>query len=258
MTRWSGVGHERSVGLTVCCSSEVVRPMGPKECGLAMTRVTAGASEPQSPGLRRSANRHDRCRPSCTYSSRGVGAHFWRWLMLPIVVALASAAYGAAQDRPQILGYTSSGSFWVELPDGWENDEGATKHFGAIFVLRPVGTTFDSAPFVVTGSSFDASSVEAAIKQDSKAFLERDPKMTITARAAVQAKKGGAFALREFRSGGLRRQGFETAAYIQLGPQVVVIVFSAQTEQNFNSGFPAFTDFLKTFEVSDIKVKVQK
>jgi hypothetical protein len=144
------------------------------------------------------------------------------------------------------------------MPPGMENDAEVTKRFGAIFVLRSIGTSIDSAPFVVTASAFDASSVETAISSDTATFRSRDPNIKISARNVVPAKKGGTFTVRDFRSAQLREQGYETAAYIQQGSQVLVLVYSAQTEQNFRLGYQKFEGLLKSFEESAIKVKVEK
>ena len=71
--RMSAIGQERTVGLTIRRSGDVVQPMRLWECGRFITPASAVASEPQSPSLGRLADmhnscRHNVCRPNCSWA----------------------------------------------------------------------------------------------------------------------------------------------------------------------------------------------
>ena len=55
--------------------------------------------------------------------------------------------------------------------------------------------------------------------------------------------------MREFRGGKLRNQAYETAAYVALGSNVLVLTYSAQTEPPYLADLPAFQALLKTYAV---------
>lgn len=59
--RWTAVGKRRAVGLTDRWSDDVVLAMGPKECGLVVTRGSGVVSEPQLPGISGLADTHNGC-----------------------------------------------------------------------------------------------------------------------------------------------------------------------------------------------------
>ncbi len=70
VVRWQGsghsrtrkIGHKRTVSLTARRNGDSVSAKGPKECDPAMTRLLAVVLKPQSAGLRRLADTHNRCR----------------------------------------------------------------------------------------------------------------------------------------------------------------------------------------------------
>jgi hypothetical protein len=170
-------------------------------------------------------------------------------------VALAFCSSTFAQEPLSILGYTDSASFWLEIPAGWRSDAEAAKRTGAMFVLLPQQSTFDTAPAVIVASAYHATSLDVEMTKDRASFLGDDPKIRISDRQAIVAKSGARFSVREFRSLLLREQGFESVAYHQQGPDVVILTLSAQTEPTYREGQKTFAVFLKTYEASSLKVK---
>jgi len=176
-----------------------------------------------------------------------------------IAALLLSLSVGAWAEEPlSILGYTSAASFWAEMPKGWQSDTAAAKKIGAIFVLLPKTYTFNSAPIVIVASAYHNTTVENAMSQDSASFVADDPAIHISSVRRVVAKKGAQFTVRQFRSEKLKQQGYESVAYHQEGPDVVVLTLSAQFEPALNNGIPIFDEMLATFESSKIKVKVEQ
>ena len=175
-----------------------------------------------------------------------------RRLALLGCVALCVSAFAA--EPLSILGYTKSTSFWVELPPGWRCDPDAGKQSGAMFVLLPQEFTFDSAPVAIVATSFQESRLDEAMKKDRASFLDQDPEMQVSDLNPVATKSGARFSVREFRSQRLKQQGFEAVAYTQLGPDVVVLTLSAQTETRLRDGQKIFRKVLSTFENAKLKV----
>ena len=69
--RRSANGQERTEGLTVCWTGDVVLNTGPRECHLSIRRAPAVALESCSPHIRRLADTadtfpYDSCRPNCS------------------------------------------------------------------------------------------------------------------------------------------------------------------------------------------------
>jgi hypothetical protein len=146
-----------------------------------------------------------------------------------------------------VVGLIDSTSFWVDLPDGWQADQAAAKRLGAIFILLPADSTFGSAPFLVIASVFHSTSVAVAMAKDTAAFRARDPDLMVSDKAQIAAAAGQQLSLREFRSARLRSQAYETVAYVALGPNVLALTYSAETEPQYQAGLPVFQGLLKTY-----------
>lgn len=154
-----------------------------------------------------------------------------------------------------VLGYTSSASFWVDVPEGWQADAAVAKHIGAAFVLLPKSHTFQTAPAVVVASAYRHKSVESAMAQDEASFVADDPAIRVTGRHEVATKKGKRFVVQKFRSKVLRQQGYESVAYYQEGADVVVLTLSAQSEPVLNREAQNFENMLTTYESSSLSVE---
>ncbi len=85
--------------------------------------------------------------------------------------------------------------------------------------------------------------------KDKASSLARDADIVVSDKQQIAATGGQQFFLREFRSAKLRNQGYETVAYVALGPHVLVLTYSAQTEPQYRAGLPAFEDLLRTYVV---------
>jgi hypothetical protein len=162
-------------------------------------------------------------------------------------ITLALCCLAAAQGPRSVLGYVESTSFWVDMPDGWQADQAAAKRVGAIFILLPADSTFRSAPFLVIASVFHSTSVDAAMANDKASFLARDPDIMVSDKQQIAAAAGQQFSVREFISAKLRNQAYETVAYVALGPHVLALTCSAQTEPQYQAALPAFQALLKTY-----------
>lgn len=176
--------------------------------------------------------------------------------VLLMLLVLCSRTW--ANDPLQILGYTASSSFWVNMPVGWQSDEATAKRYGAVFVLHPTGFTFDSAPAVILASAYRNDSLNDAIRRDASGFRKDDAHIGIEEARPLIANKGARFLMREFRSAKLKQQGFESVAYHQEGPDVIVFTLSAQSQEALKQGTPIFRALLKSFESSKLKVEVEQ
>jgi hypothetical protein len=164
-------------------------------------------------------------------------------------ISLAICCAAAAQGPRSVLGYVDSVSFWVGIPDGWQVDQATAKQLGALLILLPQNSTFRSAPFLVVASAFHNISVDAAMSKDKASFQARDPDIVISDESSITSEAGQQFSVREFRSAKLRNQPYETVAYAALGPHVLVLSYSAQTEPQYQAGLPAFQGVLKSYAV---------
>ena len=176
--------------------------------------------------------------------------------ILLLLLALSSSVW--ANEPLSILGYTSSSSFWVNLPAGWKPDGAAAKRYGAIFILHQAGFTFNTAPAVIVASAYHDDTLKDAIKRDASEFRKADPQIHISEVHSLVADKGARFFVREFRSAKLKEQGYESAAYHQEGVDVVVLTMSAQSNIALKRETPMFHALLKSFESSKLKVKVER
>jgi hypothetical protein len=174
--------------------------------------------------------------------------------LLLAAVLISSAPAFSAQSESSMLGYVGKSSFWLDVPTGWTADQQAAKNFGAVFVLVPPGTNFNSAAVIIIGSSYKGKTVADAIGQTKSGTLSKDPAAQIEERPSIEA--GGAkMSLLEIRSKANRSQPFETIAFVALGQDVLVVTLSGLAEEPYNRGKGIFSTLLTTYKEAGIEVQ---
>jgi hypothetical protein len=169
-------------------------------------------------------------------------------------ILIASASAFTAQSESSMLGYVGKSSFWLDVPTGWTADQQAAKQFGAIFVLTPPGTNFNSAGAIILGTSYKGKTVEAAIAQVKSKTSAQDPGAQITDLPAVDAG-GTKMSLIEIRTKVIKSQPFETIAFVALGQDVVVITLSGLAEEPYNRAGSVLTHLLRSYKEAGIQVQ---
>jgi hypothetical protein len=169
-------------------------------------------------------------------------------LLTAIVLAAAlgaAAPVPAAQGETSILGYVGSSSFWIDVPDGWTSDPQTASRQKSIFVLMPVGSTFDAARALIIGSPYANLSVAEALEKVKASIISRDPAAEITALPALEVGKTR-FSLLEIRSSASSSQPFQTIAFLPLQNNVAVIALSARAEEPHRQGRGVLMDMLRS------------
>ena len=172
----------------------------------------------------------------------------FRTVLLAVIFGLQASALVHAAESLSALGYTSNSSFWADIPHGWYSDATTAQRLGGIFVLVPDNSTFDSASCVITAGSYENTSLDKAMQSDREAILSQDPVAQISSQPPVITAKGKRFTLRETHSKVMKAQPYDLVAFIQLGPDVIVLSYSALKESDFNSQKATFMKVLRTFE----------
>ena len=180
--------------------------------------------------------------------------------VLPTFLACLMSIFHVAdaQVAQSLLGYRDGVSFWVDVPLGWSSDATASNRLGSIFMLLPAGHTFDSAPYVIYSNMIAGSTLQAAMDSDAREFRANDTNLIVSDRTGFKSKSGETFKLREFKSVKLRQQGYEAIAYLPRDNNVLLFVFSAQSDSQYAKGLPIFLRFLSTYSSSALKVRVEK
>ncbi len=177
-------------------------------------------------------------------------------VIILLTIVFACTFTQAQENEKSILGYFEDSSYWVNMPNEFNNDPDTSKRFGTIFFLIPNGFNFNDAPAVIYSTVFKNKTVNSAIEEDVKRFKDEAPKLTVSKTEYFKSKAGNSIAVKEFINPSSRQQPYESIAYIQEDSHVVVIVVSAFSKANYEYVVPMFKKMLESYESA--KIKVQK
>jgi len=168
------------------------------------------------------------------------------------ILVISTYAYCEDTER-SILGYIDNKAFWLNIPNGWYQDQKVAGKFGAIFFLIPSGYDFNNAPAVIYATSFKNKSAKQALLHDEEVFKAKDRDIKMSRPEIIKNKKGKNIVTREFESKVLRSQPFEVIAYIEEKGVTITVVASAFDKQNFDIILPEFKKMVASYELADIK-----
>ena len=140
----------------------------------------------------------------------------------------------------------------LQVPDGWEHDEGVSRSTGTN-ILVPKGQSFSEAPAVMYGEALykpripETRSLDQLISDDKREFQNDRPGIVILPLPTL--KDGDGRSLRCFSYSPPQRDGkasWEWTAYSEEGDFYLIFVVSAKSEAALNTALPSFRGLIAT------------
>jgi hypothetical protein len=160
----------------------------------------------------------------------------------------------SAQDDSGII-YGKNYSFTLTAPKGWVLDTTSGRQQGLQAVFYPKGSSWKNGAAVMYANVYQKSdpskeSVQAIIAHDVTEFKKGSANLKVVATDAIPTRtdarsKDKMATVKHFTGDGTGNS--EAVAYIDEGTLVVMLVFSARSQKDFEGSLPAFKEFVGSY-----------
>ena len=170
-----------------------------------------------------------------------------------VLLLFCIIAHSAPQNKIEdIDAITINGdiTFGTKAINGWILDKNAAQGLGTCAIYYPNGETFNGSPVVVypTTAVPDLQSdkaIESLVERSKKMFAPRAPKLKVIKQKDYKSKHDVTFQIYYFMNGP-RPNNFEALAYYPYKNTVILLVYSAQTKENFDKYIKSFNEFMES------------